>query len=121
MTGRLAVLGAGNMGGALVAGLLSAKIVKPGQITVTDVDAARLAAIKKKWGVRTGKENRAAVQNADVIVLCVKPQQMAGVLEELAGQVGPNTLVISVAAGVRAERIEQALGKVPVVRVMPNT
>ncbi len=121
MTGRLAVLGAGNMGGALVAGLLSAKIVKPGQLTVTDVDAARLAAVKKKWGVRTGKENRAAAQNADVIVLCVKPQQMAGVLEEVAGEVGPNTLVISVAAGVRAERIEKGLGKVPVVRVMPNT
>jgi pyrroline-5-carboxylate reductase len=118
---RLAILGAGNMGGALVAGLLSAKIVSPNRITVSDVDSARLSALKKKCGVRTQQNNRLAVQGADVVVLCVKPQQMAGVLEELAGQVGPRTLIISVAAGVRADRIEKILGKVPVIRVMPNT
>ncbi len=121
MSFRLAVLGAGNMGGALVAGLLSAKVLKPAHITVTDLDGARLAALKKKFGVRTEKSNRAAAQNAGVVVLCVKPQQMAGVLDDLAGTVGPKTLVISVAAGVRAERIEKVLGKIPVIRVMPNT
>lgn len=121
MSFRLSVLGAGNMGGALVAGLLAAKVIRPAQITLTDVDGARLAVLKKKWGVRTGKDNRTAVQNADVVVLCVKPQQMGALLDELAGHVAPRTLVISVAAGVRAERIETILGKVPVVRVMPNT
>lgn len=121
MSMRLAILGAGNMGGALVGGLLSAKVLQPAQITVTDVDLARRAALKKKFGVRTEKDNRFAVSDADVVVVCVKPQHMSGVLDELAGKVGPKTLVISVAAGVRAERIEKILGNVPVIRVMPNT
>ncbi|MBK8575531.1 MAG: pyrroline-5-carboxylate reductase [Elusimicrobia bacterium] len=121
MNMRLAVLGGGNMGGALVAGILAAKIVPPSRVTVTDVDTARANQLKKEFGVRTGHDNRAAVRNADVIVLCVKPLHMDGVLAELAGQIGRQTLVISVAAGVRSERIEKALGKVPVIRVMPNT
>lgn len=121
MRGRLAVLGAGNMGGALVTGLLSAKVVTPGQITLADVDTARLSTFKKKWGVRIENDNRTAVKGASVIVLCVKPQHMPGVLEELAGQGSPGSLVISVAAGVRAERMEKVLGQVPVIRVMPNT
>jgi pyrroline-5-carboxylate reductase len=53
------------------------------------VDGARLAVLKKKWGVRTEKDNRTAVQNADVVVLCVKPQHMGGLLDELAGHVAP--------------------------------
>lgn len=118
---RLAVLGAGNMGGAMVAGLLSGKVLRATQVTIADVDAARRGALQKKFGVRTEKNNRAAAQDADVLALCVKPQQMAPVLAELAGHVGPKTWVISVAAGVRTESIERVLGKVPVVRVMPNT
>lgn len=121
MSLRLAVLGAGNMGSALVAGLLSAKILSPNHISVADVDSARLSALKKKFGVHTEKDNRITVQGAAGVVLCVKPQQMAPVLEELAGLLAPQTLVISVAAGVRIHRIEKVLGKVPVVRVMPNT
>ncbi len=119
MSLNLAVLGAGNMGGALVRGLLSAKILRAPRMSVTDLDAGRRTALKK-FGVRAGADNRAAVRNADVIVLCVKPQQMPGLLAELAGVV-KRALVISIAAGVRTERIEKALGKVPVIRVMPNT
>lgn len=118
---HLSILGGGNMGGALVAGLLAAKSVPPRQVTVTDLDTARLSGLKKRFGIRTTQDNRAAVSKADVIVLCVKPQQMVGVLEELAGKIGRGSLVISVAAGVRTDRIETILGKVPVIRVMPNT
>jgi pyrroline-5-carboxylate reductase len=88
-------------------------------MSVTDLDAGRRTALKK-FGVRVGADNRAAVRDADVIVLCVKPQQMPGLLAELAGVV-KRALVISIAAGVRTDRIEKALGKVPVIRVMPNT
>jgi pyrroline-5-carboxylate reductase len=121
MTFRLAVLGAGNMGTALTGGILAAKIVRPSHVTVTDVNMAQSQALKKKFGTRIGKDNRAAVSNADVIALCVKPQHMGGVLEELAGHLGRQCLVISVAAGVQTDRIEKVLGKVPVIRVMPNT
>lgn len=121
MSLRMAVLGAGNMGSALISGLLAAKISAPNQIVVSDVDSGRLSTFKKKFGVRTEKDNRIAVQGAEGVVLCVKPQQMVPVLEELAGHLTPRTWVISVAAGVRIDRIEKILGKVPVVRVMPNT
>jgi pyrroline-5-carboxylate reductase len=109
------------MGGALVAGILAAKIVKPGQISVSDIDGKRRASLKRSLGVRVAKENSVAVRNADVVVLCVKPQQINGVLDDLKTGLDPRTLVISVAAGVRTERIERVLGKIPVIRVMPNT
>lgn len=118
---QMAVLGAGNMGSALVAGLLAAKVTTPNRLSVADVDSERLSVLKKKFGVRTEKDNRLAVHGAEGVVLCVKPQQMAPVLEELAGHLVPRTLIISVAAGVRIDRIEKFSGKAPVVRVMPNT
>lgn len=109
------------MGGALVAGLLSAKRVQPGQVTVADVDGKKRAALKNKWRVRTEKDNRIAIRGANVVLLCVKPQQVSGVLREIAGEVSEQTLVVSVAAGIRTRQIENLLGKVPVIRAMPNT
>lgn len=118
----VAVIGAGNMGQALAAGLLKAKVAAPSRVRLTAVDVAALAGFKKKHKVSVGADNRAAVKGASVVLLCVKPQQMAGVLDGLKGAVGPKQLVISVAAGVRTDVIERRLGgDVPVVRSMPNT
>lgn len=120
-TFRLAVLGGGNMGGALVGGLLAARVMKPGEIAISEPDAARRRSLAKKFGVKTLADNGAAAAQSQTVALAVKPQQMAGVLSELAGRVGPKHLLISVAAGVRTDAIEAAVGPVPVVRVMPNT
>lgn len=117
---NIAVLGAGNMGGALGKGLLASGQARPRNLWVTDVDAGRLRPLKK-LGVRVGADNRAATVWADVVVLCVKPQGMTDLLRAIAGAAGPKHTVVSVAAGVRTATIEKILGRVPVIRAMPNT
>jgi pyrroline-5-carboxylate reductase len=119
---NLLFIGGGNMGAALAAGLIAARAVKPRQVRVTDVDKNRLSSLKRRLGVLTGTDNRAAAADADVLVLCVKPQQMPVVLAELKGALTPRQLTISIAAGVDTRTIEDGLGgKAPVVRTMPNT
>ncbi|HRY30520.1 MAG TPA: pyrroline-5-carboxylate reductase, partial [Elusimicrobiota bacterium] len=119
---RLALIGGGNMGAALAAGLVTSKKMRPAQIRVVDVRPEILRSLKKRYGVSVGSDNAAAVRGSDVVLLCVKPQQMASVLAGLLGAVTPKQLVISIAAGIKTDFIESELGQhVPVIRVMPNT
>ena len=118
----IAFLGAGNMGEALIRGLLAAKTVAPSQIIATDVRAERLEEFKRTFGIRVADDNAKAVAEADVVLLAVKPQQMSVVLGALKVAVGKHPLFISIAAGVTTGRIESELGgRARVVRVMPNT
>ncbi|OGR87558.1 MAG: pyrroline-5-carboxylate reductase [Elusimicrobia bacterium RIFCSPLOWO2_01_FULL_60_11] len=120
---KIAFLGAGNMGSALVLGALKAKVLKAGQVTAFDVSADALKALKRKSGVKTAGESSQAAVGADYIFLCVKPQQMAGLLSELKGRISSKQCLVSIAAGVTTGRIEAAFSpsSVAVVRVMPNT
>jgi len=118
---RIAVVGGGKMGGALVGGMITGGLVKPGAVIVSDTDEARRREIFRDRGVHITADNREAVQGADVILLAVKPQNMAEVLAGLAGAVSPSALVISIAAGISTAFIEERLGReIRVVRVMPN-
>ena len=115
-------LGAGNMGEALIRGLLSAKTVLPSQIIATDVRAEQREFLAKKFRVRTLNDNAEAVRVADIVVLAVKPQQMGEVLAGFKPVMSPSKLVVSIATGVTTDFIERELGdKARVVRVMPNT
>lgn len=116
---RIAVIGVGRIGEALVRGLQARGVQAAVRGSVHHADSlARLAPL----GVELTLDNREAVRGADLVVLAVKPQVMPAVLEELRGHVAAGTLVITVAAGVACARVEQALGDaVPVVRAMPNT
>ncbi|RMG72286.1 MAG: pyrroline-5-carboxylate reductase [Nitrospirae bacterium] len=111
-------IGGGNMAEAIIRGLLSKEKV---QIVVSDKNPRRLNHLKKNYGVKTKRSNREVVKAADTLLLCVKPQQMAEVLEEIAPLVSRDKLVVSIAAGIRLEMIIDALGTDRVVRVMPNT
>lgn len=114
-------LGAGNMAEALVSGILASGLRDPAQVTMTDLRPERLEEMRNRFGVRVLEDNAAAVRDAGEIFLCVKPQQMDGVLAPLR-DAAPGALWISIAAGVPCARIENALGGSPrVVRVMPNT
>lgn len=106
------------MGQALVRGLI-ARGVRPGAIRASDPSSLARRRLQG-WGVRTSTENAAAGRGADIIVLAVKPQEMASVLAQLAPIVGPRQLVVSIAAGVTLQSLESRLPGVPVVRVMPN-
>jgi pyrroline-5-carboxylate reductase len=119
---RLAVLGAGKLGGILLRAYLKQELFSPKRVTATVAHAEKAAALSKELGVTVTTENRKAVEGADVVLLCVKPKVVGEVLEEIAPELNDKTLVISVAASVPTSYIEQHLGaKVPVVRVMPNT
>jgi pyrroline-5-carboxylate reductase len=119
---RLAVLGAGKMGGILIEAFVKQKLVAPANIfaTVQHVSAERKSGTK--LSVTLGNDNRSAVKKADVILLCVKPQTVGQVVDEIRGDLNEKKLLISIAASVPAEYIEKRLkGKVPVIRAMPNT
>jgi len=119
---RLAVLGAGKMGGILIEAFVKQKLVSPPDIfaTVHHPNAERRAGAK--FPVALTSDNRAAAKKADVILLCVKPQTVGQVVSEIRGELNEKKLLISIAASVPCDYIERRLkGKVPVIRAMPNT
>ena len=116
----IAILGAGKMGEALLSGLLRAGR-SPSSVTVVVRREARAAELRDTYGVCVVSAAEAA-KSAAVLVVAVKPQDMAVALAEISSLVGPDQLVISIAAGIKTAFIEDRLSaEVPVVRVMPNT
>ncbi|MCS6771821.1 MAG: pyrroline-5-carboxylate reductase [Kiritimatiellae bacterium] len=117
---RVAFIGAGNMAEAMVSGLRRAG-VPPENIRASDIRPEQLERFRRLFGVATYAANADAARDADVIVLAVKPQQMAAVLPELA-PFSRVALFLSIAAGIPTARLEAALGSsARVVRAMPNT
>ncbi len=118
---RIAVIGGGKMGGALIQGMIAGGLVNAETVTVADTDEARLGELVRSFKVLVTTDNKEAARNADLIILAVKPQNMAEVLAGLATAINPSALVISIAAGISTTFIEERLGEgVRVVRVMPN-
>lgn len=119
---RIAVIGAGNMGEALIAGMLASGAAAPDDIHATDVVAGRLDQLKARYGVRVGTDNRAAAGWSHIVILAVEPQVLDHVLDDLRPALDGDRLSLSVAAGYPIARIAGRL--VPgarVVRCMPNT
>lgn len=118
---KIAFIGAGNMTRSIIAGLVSSGY-PASQITATAPSQATREAIAQQYGVVTSVDNELAAQQADVVVLAVKPQMMALVGEGLQQVDFSQKLVISIAAGIHCQRLEEMLGsKLNLVRVMPNT
>ncbi|MFT5124570.1 MAG: pyrroline-5-carboxylate reductase [Kiritimatiellia bacterium] len=116
---KLVFIGAGNMAEALTKGLIAGAVCPAEQIVVTDVNEERLAYMRSTYQVTAMQDNAQAVQDADVVVLAVKPQMFPDVLPGIAGL---DALVISIAAGLPSSGIAALLGaKARVIRVMPNT
>ncbi|MFW6090761.1 MAG: pyrroline-5-carboxylate reductase [Actinomycetota bacterium] len=116
----IAILGAGVMGEALLSGLLRAGR-RPEDVLVTERRPERGKELVERYGV-SYVTNAEAAKQADTLALLVKPQDMAGLLDEIAAHVRPSQLVVSLAAGITTSFIESRLPDgVAVVRVMPNT
>jgi pyrroline-5-carboxylate reductase len=121
MTGKLAILGGGKIGEALLSGLLRGGTLHLDDVVVVEKYEPRATELRDKYGVATVDVAQAAAQ-ADTILIAVKPQDIGALLVELHDHVGPDHVVISVAAGITTTRIERALPEdVAVVRCMPNT
>lgn len=121
MEPTLAIIGAGNMGEALLRGLLRSGWITADRIICSDV-AERCEAITSRHGVKATTDNVEAVTGADIVVLAVKPQIIRDVLAGIADAITADQTVISIAAGTTTAVIESMLDEgVAVVRVMPNT
>lgn len=119
---RVAVLGAGKMGGILLQAFLKQQILRPDQLLATVAHDDRAAALSAQWGVEVSTDNLAIAREADVILLGVKPFQIPGLVEQIRPALTPDKLLISFAASVKIAAIEQASGiDIPVIRSMPNT
>jgi pyrroline-5-carboxylate reductase len=117
----IAVIGAGNMGTALLRGILVSGWGRKSRLVASHPKTAKAAAIRKELGIRVFLSNREAAEAADILILGVKPQILEPVLAEIRPAVSRGKLVVSIAAGFPTARIEAALGeKIAVVRAMPN-
>ncbi|GAA1849222.1 pyrroline-5-carboxylate reductase [Myceligenerans crystallogenes] len=121
MTERVAILGTGNMGEAILAGALGAGW-SPGEIVATVRASERGAALRERFGVVTLTDNAAAVAGAALVVVAVKPKGVPALLGEIGRSLADGAVVVSVAAGVTTPAMESELpAGTPVVRTMPNT
>ena len=126
---KLAVLGAGKLGGILLRAYLKQGLFKAKNVTATVKHGEKAAALARELGVSVTNDNRTAVEGADIVLLGLKPQTVADVLKEIAAELSAKAVVISVAASVPTAYLEQHLEgakggvskKVAVVRAMPNT
>jgi pyrroline-5-carboxylate reductase len=122
MSGKIAILGAGKMGEALIAGLVSSGWKTPDQIVASDRRPERLDEIAQRFGVPTTAVTSDAIKGAEIVVLAVKPQDMDVLLSEIGPLLQPEQTVLSIAAAISTAAIERHLAAaVPVVRSMPNT
>jgi pyrroline-5-carboxylate reductase len=122
MEQRIAVLGAGNMGAALIGGMLKGGVAAPGQVVATVRSEERARTVSEKFGILTlAGENRRAVENADLVILSVKPGTLPRVLAEVREALHDRQVLVSLAAAVPIALIEQVAGKhLPIFRAMPN-
>jgi pyrroline-5-carboxylate reductase len=119
---KVAVLGAGKMGGILLQGFLKSHLLEPEQIVATVQHADRAMALSAQFGVEVGTDNATAAAWADVILLGVKPVQVPGLVASIKPSLTPAKMLVSFAASVTTAAIEDAAGcELAVVRAMPNT
>jgi len=119
---KVAFLGLGKMGGILLQALLKKNLLSPKNTVATVRHPERAQKLSQELGISVTTDNRQAAQQSDLVLLCVKPQTVREVTEEIAGEMTPGKHLISIAASVPTRYIEEILdSEVPVVRAMPNT
>ncbi len=118
----IAILGAGNMGSALIGGIIKKKLVLPDSICACDLSKERLEHLAQTYKIKTTCDNKQAIGDADLIILAVKPQQLPDLLTEIKPLLGKDKLLISIAAGVTIRKLQLYLSGVDIriIRIMPN-
>ncbi len=118
----ISFIGGGNMGSAMIGGIISAGLSSKEEILVADQSERARQAAKDRFGVRVTDDNRKAAAEADILFLSIKPQFVYDVIKEIRESVSEKTLVISIVAGQKIASLEKAFGKpIRLIRVMPNT
>src|SRR5271170_6779125 len=119
---KIAVIGAGKMGGILLQAFLKEELFTPGQIFATVAHENRARFLAEQWGIAVTTDNVAAAQQADLILLGVKPFQIPDLITRIHPVLTPKKTIVSIAASVTTRAIEEAAEmEIPVIRAMPNT
>jgi len=117
---KISFIGGGNMGEAIIKGILDKGLVTARDIVVSDVSPAKRSFLAEQYGVTALPDNRSAVEEAEVVVLAVKPPAIPEVLSELKTCLRPEQTVISIAAGISLAKLIRGLDRRSVIRAMPN-
>ncbi|MEM7129950.1 MAG: pyrroline-5-carboxylate reductase [Chloroflexota bacterium] len=118
---KIVFVGSGNMGEAMIKGILAHKLAAPGQITACDILESRLDYMASTYDIRTSTDSVSAIEDASIVVLSIKPQVLSGVGSSLHRKAPPDALVLSIIAGASLETLSHGMGHSRVVRSMPNT
>ena len=120
---KIGFIGSGNMGSAILGGVVSAGIVDSSDVIVTDTDTKKAAAMAEKYNVKQGLSNELVTGTADILFLCVKPQVLYSLIDQIKESVRKETVIVSIVAGQSIGRMIDAFGipGLKLVRVMPNT
>ena len=118
---KLAVIGAGMMGGAIVTGIVEKKILDPKEIYISDPDKGKIQELCSRLGINAAVSNEEAVRDADAVLIAVKPQFLDDALKNLKETLPADVLVMTIAAGVPVSYYLNTLDRKRVIRIMPNT
>ncbi len=118
---KIAFIGGGNMGEAILAAMLGKKLAMAKDIAVSDIAEARRQYLAQKYAVGVSANNIETIYGKDVVLLAIKPQTIANVMAEMKGHIKPNQLVVSIIAGARLNKLTDGLNHNSIVRSMPNT
>lgn len=118
---KICFIGGGKMASAVLKGIINSKWAKASEIIVSDKNESALAALKNNYGVNTASDNKEAAKNAEIVLFAVKPFVIKDVLEELKDIITGRQLILSIAAGISIDTLEQYAKQAPVIRIMPNT
>ena len=122
MDKKIGFIGCGNMGKAILGGLIASGQVQPGQIWVYTPSPDKVAALRDQYGINAAGSAQEVAQIADIVFGAVKPGIMTKVLGDIASSLNKESLVVSIAAGVTLEQLARALGHDrKIIRAMPNT
>jgi len=118
---NISFIGGGVMGEAMLSAILDKELALPQTISVSDIDEMRRNHLEHRYGVRVMSDNRLAAEKGNVVILAIKPQNLAEVMAELSGQLKSTQLVLSIVAGARIDTLSLGLNHNCIVRAMPNT
>jgi len=119
---KIGFIGNGNMGGAIIGGIIKSGIEAPQNIMVSDINLEGLQNTAQKYGVKISTDNSETAKNSDILFLSVKPNVVYTVIDEIKNCVDSETIIVSIVAGQSIEKLENAFAKtVKLARVMPNT
>ncbi|WP_230398876.1 pyrroline-5-carboxylate reductase [Novisyntrophococcus fermenticellae] len=122
MKKSIGFIGSGNMGSAIIGGIISSHLVSPSDITAADISPSALESLREKFGIHTSSDNLHVAAHSDILFLSVKPNIYPVVIKEIKESIRENTIIVAIAAGQSIEKIEALFERdIKLAKVMPNT